>query len=75
MMRITIAINNNVPIMDLSVRRIAPDDPEIGEECEYKVETIVGSAIGEFLCHVDYPFGDGLALSRHVLNELNPKKV
>ena len=70
MMRITIQINKNKPLTDLSVRRLSPDNPKIGDICIYNVENIVDKKLAGYVCDVECEFGDANVLAQKVLERM-----
>ena len=69
MLRMTLQINNEKALLDVSIRRLSPDNPKDGQPCRYLVETITGAGLkleGAVLC----PYGDVNELAIKVLEML-----
>ena len=71
MMRIRIQVNNNEPFTDLSVRRVSPDNPKMGDICIYNVENIINGKLADYICDIECEFGDGSKLAQKVLERIN----
>jgi len=70
MLRLTLKINNDLPLLDVSIRRVSPDNPKKGEMCKYIVEDIHSPDTYEYLCFVECEFGSANKLVIKVLKEL-----
>lgn len=72
MMRLTLKINDNIPIMDLSIRRLSPEEPTSLELCRYIVEDIqlFKQDKNAFICFTECPYGDAGELAHQVLKDI-----
>ncbi len=70
MLRMTLQINNEKALLDVSIRRLTPDNPEDGQPCRYLVEKITDEGLkleGAVLC----PYGDVNELAIRVLEMID----
>ena len=72
MLRVTIQINNNEPIREISIRRLSPNNPNIGEMCKYTVEDIQLYKDGKepYICFTECPYGDATVLVAKAFNNI-----
>ena len=65
----TLQINNEKALLDVSIRRLSPENPKDGQQCRYLVEKITDEGLkleGAVLC----PYGDAKKLVIKVLEML-----
>ena len=66
MLRLTLQINSDEALLDVSIRRLSPDNPTDGQPCRYLVEKITNKGL-IYIGTLTYEYGDAKKLSIKVL--------